>query len=150
MLNICRVARDQRRFNIRHNAVLKDIAAVIEEAHPSTYHLISDTGSYDFPHHIVPTDLRPDLVWWNDTEKVIYFAELTIPFETSFVAAAERKSVKYDSLVSRAMEAGYSATFIPIQERHCGSTIAYRPTKTGYDPKPQFLSHVTKNSVVSY
>ena len=71
--------------------------------------------SYNFPHHIVPTDLRPDLVWWNDSQQGIFFAELAISFETSYSIAAERKSSKYESLIVRAKENGYIATFIPIQ-----------------------------------
>ena len=36
---------------------------------------------YRFPLHIIPTDLRPDLVWWNDEEKFLYLAKLTVCFE---------------------------------------------------------------------
>ena len=71
--------------------------------------------SYNFPHHIVPTDPQPNLVWWNDSQQGIFFAELAISFETSYSIAAERKSSKYESLIVRAKENGYIATFIPIQ-----------------------------------
>ena len=68
VLNTCSVARDQRRFNARHDVVLGEIIATVKEALPPTYHLTADTGSYNFLHHIVPTDLRLDLVWWNDSQ----------------------------------------------------------------------------------
>jgi len=70
VLNTCSVARDQRYFNTRHDAILREIVATVKEALPPTYHLTADTGPYNFPHHIVPTDLRPDLVWWNDSQQV--------------------------------------------------------------------------------
>ena len=44
-----------------------------------------------------------------------YTAELTIAFETSFTAAAEHKRIKYDSVVQRARDAGYSVTFLPLE-----------------------------------
>ena len=103
VLNTCSVARDQRCFNARHDAVLREIVATVKEALPPTYHLPVDTGPYNFPHHIVPTDLRPNLVWWNDSQRVIFFAELTI---SSFLMAAERESFKYESLIVRAKENG--------------------------------------------
>ena len=37
-----------------------------------------------FPLHIVPTDLRPDLVWWDDKHRSLTMAELTVCFETNF------------------------------------------------------------------
>ena len=98
-----------------HDAVLREIIATVKEALPPTYHLTAETGSYNFPYHIVPTDLRPNLVWWNDSQQVIFFAELTISFETSISMAAECKSPKYESIIVRPKENGYIATFIPIQ-----------------------------------
>ena len=44
---------------------------------------------------IVPTDLRPDIGWWDDQQKSLVLAELTISYETNFEAAAERKEEKY-------------------------------------------------------
>ena len=63
----------------------------------------------------VPTDLRPDIVWWNNKDHVLCIAEITIAFETCFTAAAECKHIKYDSVVQRARDAGYSVTFLPLE-----------------------------------
>ena len=115
VLNACSVARDKRRYNVRHDSVLREVVATIQEFLPPTYELTADTGSYSFPQHIVPTDLRPDIVWWNNKGQVLYIAELTIAFETSFTAAAECKCIKYDSVVQTARDAGYSVTFLSLE-----------------------------------
>ena len=73
----------------------------------------ADLGSYSFPQHIVSTDLRQDIVWWNDSSKTIVILELTIPFETSFQPASERKTMRYESLVKRARE--NSAKYISLE-----------------------------------
>ena len=55
---------------------------------------------YCFPLHIALTDLHPDTVWWDDSEKQLWLAELTVCFETSFEEARERKEAKYSELVA--------------------------------------------------
>jgi len=39
---------------------------------------------YTFPTHITATDLRPDIVWWNDDKKIITLVELTVCFVTTY------------------------------------------------------------------
>ena len=40
---------------------------------------------YNFPSHIVCTDLCPDIVWWwDDCKTVVALLELTIPFNKLF------------------------------------------------------------------
>ena len=68
VLNVCPVARDSRRFNFRHDAVLHKIAGTISQALLVSANMTSDLTSYTFPHHIVPTTLRPDIVWWDDSQ----------------------------------------------------------------------------------
>jgi len=74
--------------------------------------LVDLKDNYSFPHHTVSTDLRPDIVGWEDNPKKIWLAELTVPFETGFKDAAERKEASYEDLVCRAKQAGYD--FHPI------------------------------------
>ena len=122
--------RDRRRYNVRHDSVLKEVVTTIQKFLTTTYELTADTVSYRFPQHIVPTDLRPDIVWWNNKNYVLCIAELTIPFETCFTAAAERKRIKYDSVVQRARDAGYSVTFLPTGgwiKGHCQPTVICLP-----------------------
>ena len=116
ILNNCSVARDARRYNLRHDSILKTLASTIKQAIPTTSTLTADTNDrYSFPLHITATDLRPDLVWWDDTHRSLNMAELTVCFETNFEEAARRKSAKYDHLVEQAKAKGYSTELILLQ-----------------------------------
>ena len=46
-----------------------------------------------FPHHIVHTQERPDIVIWSDT-----VVELTVPWEENMEEAFERKKLRYENL----------------------------------------------------
>ena len=108
MLNNCRSARDLRRYNHRHSLVLQEFASAIKLYLPSTITLSVDiSDGYQFPYHIVPTDLRPDIVWWDSSSRSVCLAELTVCFETNFTDAAERKTAKYTDLVPQARSYGY-------------------------------------------
>ena len=111
----CRVAHDDRRFNVRHDSLLKKISAIILTYLPPTTSLTTDLGNYSFPQHRVATDLRPDIVGWDDTVKRLCVVELTVPFETSFTGAAERKTIKYKHLIKRARGSGYTAKLITLE-----------------------------------
>ena len=113
MLNNCRVALDLRRYNHRHDSVLSVLADTVKEKLPP---FSADLGpSYNFPQHITPTDLKPDIVWWNDEKNLLRIVELTIPFETTLEDAAERKETKYEELVQSAQQAGYTTTLTTIE-----------------------------------
>ena len=60
--------------------------------------MTSDLSAYNFPHHITPTTLRPDVVVWDDARKKLLLIELTVCFETMFEDAAQRKQAKYEEL----------------------------------------------------
>ena len=116
VLNNCAVARDARRYNSRHDAVLAEIATAVSSTIPITSRLTADIGdTYTFPLHIVPTDLRPDLVWWDDKHRSLTMAELTVCFETNFEEAVLRKKSKYTDLVEQATARGYKTTLITLQ-----------------------------------
>ena len=101
VLNNCQVALQLRRYDMRHNQVLEAIAATIREhLPPSTSMSVDLSDGYTFPTHIAATDLRPDIVWWNDDKKTITLVELTVCFETSYEAAVERKQDRYRDLTS--------------------------------------------------
>ena len=70
---------------------------------------------YSFPTHIVPTDLKPDIACWDDSKKVMTLVELTIPFETSFDGAVQRKEVKYEELIVEARLKEYDAALITLE-----------------------------------
>ena len=70
---------------------------------------------YQFPCHIVPTDMRPDIVWWDSISRSVYLAELTVCFVMNFQEAADRKTAKYSDLVQQARGNGYRATLLTLQ-----------------------------------
>ena len=86
VLNSCKQALKTRRYNRRHDAVLTEIRAVLATYTSPPASLSTDLGSYYFPQHIVSTNLRPDVVWWDDTRNkiILCLVELTICFESSF------------------------------------------------------------------
>ena len=82
-LNNCEVALGQHRYNECHDEVLRSIAyAVKQKLSPTTNFTADLETTYCFPLHIAATDLRPDMVWWDDSEKQLWLAELTVCFET--------------------------------------------------------------------
>ena len=116
VLNNCAVARDLRRYNVRHDAVLQEIVkAVVPYLPPTSSWTVDISDNYCFPVHIIPTDLRPDLVWWDDTKKSLCLTELTICYETNFDDAALRKSAKYEDLAEQARLNGYNTTILTLQ-----------------------------------
>ena len=112
----CTVARDLQRYNIRQDAVLQEIAVAIRSYIPTTSVLTADIGEgYAFPLHIVPSDLRPDIVWWDENSRSLRLAELTVCFESNFEDAALRKSAKYLDLADQADLNGYHTTLLTLQ-----------------------------------
>ena len=68
VLNSCKATLDLRRYNIRHDSVLTAHYESITQHLPESASSTIDLGDkYAFPTHIVSTDLRPDIVWWDDT-----------------------------------------------------------------------------------
>lgn len=73
ILNCCPTAMDLRRYSARHDQVLLLFGNFVRTCLPSDYSVTVDLPSsqYDFPHHIIPTDLRPDIVWWSDQRRAV-------------------------------------------------------------------------------
>ena len=116
VLNNCSVARDLSHYNIRHDLVLQEIASAIRPLLRPTTVLSVDLGeSYDFPTHIVPTDLRPDIVWWDPGDRSMCLAELTVCFESNFEDAAQRKTAKYMDLLQQVRDRGYKAQLLTLE-----------------------------------
>ena len=140
VLNNRKVARDLRHYNQRHDTVFQEIAQFIQPKLPPTSRLIADlSGGYEFPMRIVPTDLRPDIVWWDDQQKPLVLAELTISYETNFEAAAERKEEKYEELVTGACNAGYDTELITLE---VGSRGVINPA--GFQSRKAALNSTTR------
>ena len=115
VLNNCSMALQLRRYNERHDEVLKVIANSIQNILPSTTKLTTDLGGeYHFPSHVAPTDLSPDIVWW-DTSRTITLIELTVCFESCFDAATQRKEDRYADLLHALRRAQYKACLVTLE-----------------------------------
>ena len=72
-------------------------------------------SEYSFPHHISPTNLQPDVVWWSDEVKEIRLLELTISYEPVLEQAHQRKLAKYEDVVEGAKVQGYNVEFFAVE-----------------------------------
>ena len=83
------------------------LQAAIKDHLPASVSMTADLGDdYTFPRHITPTDLRPDIVLWDDSKKSLTLLELTVCFETQFRNAQMRKEERYRDLIKEAELAG--------------------------------------------
>ena len=117
ILNNCQVDMDLRRYSERHDSVLKTFGDFIKSSLPPLYSVTIDhpTDTYSFPHHITPTNLRPDIVWWGERQRELWLFELTISYETLMAEARERKRAKYQDLVEAGRAAGYKTELITVE-----------------------------------
>ena len=127
VLNQCPTALNLRRYNTRHDSVLKEIEQGVRPHLSEGECLLADLPNYQpytFPPHITRTDLRPDLVLWNNEEKTVCLIELTICYETRFEEAHILKKNKYADLI----EAIEATEFIPeLITLEVGSRGPYNP-----------------------
>ena len=89
--------------------------SLLEQA--NDWHVTVDLPSvtYQFPHHIVVTQLRPDLVIWSDTLRVVVMLELTIPHERGLTDANKRKAEKYAALKQECTDRGWRVELLPVE-----------------------------------
>jgi len=94
-----------------HDLVLGEIPLDRSCLHQLDSRLHKD--NYSFPLHTVSTDMRPDIVWWEDNPKKLRLVELhvTVPFEAEDAA---------EDLVHRAKQAGYNSHLITTEVRSRG------------------------------
>ena len=94
ILNTCQVAMGLRRYSERHDSVLKVFGDFIKASLPPHYSVTIDlpTRNYSFPHHITPTNLRPDIVWWCERQRELWLFELTISYESLMAKAREQST----------------------------------------------------------
>ncbi|KAJ8410049.1 hypothetical protein AAFF_G00210900 [Aldrovandia affinis] len=62
-----------------------------------------------FPPEIITTNLRPDLVLWSTSQKLLVIVELTVPWEAAVGEAYERKRLKYSDIAAEAEQRGWRA-----------------------------------------
>lgn len=73
-----------------------------------------------FPPEIVATTLRPDMVLWSPTTKLVYVVELTVPWEEGVEEAYERKKNKYSDLAAEASQNGWKTSIFQIEVGYRG------------------------------
>ena len=117
VLNNCPRAMELRRYSSRHNSVLQVIGDFIKSHLAPHFSISIDSPSevYSFPHHISPTNLRPDIVWWSDHQRELWLFELTVSFESQVADARARKRTKYYDLVEAGKAAGYRTELITVE-----------------------------------
>ena len=120
ILNYCSVALNQGRYTWRHNSVLYHLAKTILNEKPEALEILADLPELNLnggtiPPDILTTQLKPDLVILNRSEKTIFLLELTCSFETNIEAANIRKMAKYSALKSDLVEKGYICHLIPFE-----------------------------------
>ena len=117
VLNNCPIAMKLRRYSRRHDKVLELMGFFIQAYLPNDFSIAIDSPSftYSFPQHIIPTDLRPDIVWWSDQQKELWLFELTISYESHVADARGRKRAKYHDLEVAGRVAGYKTELISIE-----------------------------------
>ena len=66
ILNDCPTAMILRCYSARHDEVLQIMSAFVGTHLPPSFSMSVDSAEseYLFAHHITPTNLRPDVVWW--------------------------------------------------------------------------------------
>ena len=64
---------------------------------------------------VVQTNLRPDIVLFSVSRKLIILIELTVPWETRIESAHELKTSKYMDLLNDCREKGWSAWLFPVE-----------------------------------
>ena len=88
-------------YSARHDEALLVLSSFVRTHLPPSFSMCVDSAesAYLFPHHITPTNLRPDAVWWSDEQKQIKPLELTISYKTVMDGAHQRKMAKYEDAV---------------------------------------------------
>ena len=119
VLNECPTAMELRRYSRRHDEVLKIFAKTIQEHLPPQFSMTADLpgSSYSFPQHIIPTDCRPDVVWWSNAQKILRMLELTISFET--VAEDSR----YRKMMNSGREVGFHCDLVTVEVGSRGMVV---------------------------
>ena len=97
-------------------SILSVITETVGRNIPQTISMTANiSNNYKLPLYIIPTELLPDLVWWDEAHKSITLVELTECFETNFEEAAQRKTAKYHHLLEQAKARGYRSELITLQ-----------------------------------
>ena len=122
VLNSCSVSLNQGRFTWRHDSILDHLLKQLKQILSTSpdVQIFSDmpgstTTGGTLPVNIVISKLRPDIVMVNEKLKSVHLIELTVPFEQNINKAHERKTLKYNNLVSDITDNGYTCNLTCIE-----------------------------------
>ena len=122
VLSNCHVK--MRLYTWRHDNILLQLRKFVSEHLPMCdvhcdilveNHTFREINVATVPIDIYLTSLRPDLVVVDRANKYVTILELTVPFETNFTNAQERKCRKYSGVIAGIEEAGYKCDFFSME-----------------------------------
>ena len=111
MVSSCISYLDEGRYTWRHNSVLLYLANTFSSLKQCTVY--ADLPSFLSPCLITGESLRPDLLLLTEN-KSLYILELTLGFETNIKINSNRKTVKYNALLSELSPSYNTVTFINL------------------------------------
>ena len=91
--------------------------------------MLADVGQrLIFPPEIATTNLRPDIVLWSGSARLVHLVELTVPWEDAVDEAYERKKLRYAQLATEAEQRGWRVRVYPV-EVGCRGFVAHSTTR---------------------
>jgi hypothetical protein len=165
VLSMCKGALGEKedtfnRVKWRHDNVLSEfVNSVAPHMIANGFKVFVDLEGHQyhyrsFPIDIVDTSLRPDVIFWNMTERSVILAELTCPMEHNLEAAFVRKMLKYTSLQEELKEYGFTVSISPFEVSArgiCASTVSELLTSIHFGKKKsaQLKFRLSKESLRS-
>ena len=110
------VALERMRYNKGHDNVLSRIHSFLVNHLPQEKNIMADLPGvayiFPWPTNGTQTEEKPGIVLWNN--ETVHLVDLTVPFETSLVEAANRKQKKYSPLVACCRENGFRTNLVTM------------------------------------
>ena len=114
ILNNCQHLLNNGAYKWRHDSILQQLANSLQNLHPNSNIIVDMPGrTYQLPFQS-DSDFRPDIVI-RHPNNTVEFIELTVPFETNWKAAHDRKTAKYAILLAQAKSNGLLSTLSCIE-----------------------------------
>ena len=120
LLSNCKEALN--RFEWRHNNIVHFLFTTFSSQRLEGVEMFADLEGHRVNGVTVPPDLamtsqKPDLVIVKRKSKEVYLVELTVPWDcsTNMAAATQRKTERYQGLVSAIEEGGYKCFNTPLE-----------------------------------
>lgn len=64
---------------------------------------------------VIPSPKKPDIVVWCTERKIVFLVKLIVPREDNIDAAQARKEDRYEELLEKCEDAGWSASHFPVE-----------------------------------